>query len=88
MLPFRVYTWIKGSSMEDETMCYEIERRTRHTSTRQLQDTQMPKITPKETPVRSDAVKAESAFSRCLQIVVQSVKPEKPSAKAKEREKA
>jgi hypothetical protein len=69
-------------------MCYEIERRTRRTATRQHQDTQLPKITPRETPVRSGAVEAESAFSRWLQSVVQSVKPEQPSAKPKEREKA
>jgi hypothetical protein len=69
--------------MEDKAMCYEIERLTRRTSTRQHQDTQMPKITPRETPVRSGAVAAESAFSRWLHNVVQSVKPEKHSAKSK-----
>ena len=69
-------------------MCYEIERLTRRTQTRQLQDTQMSKITPKEPPVRSGTVEAESAFSRWLHSVVQSIKPEKQSVKPKEREKA
>jgi len=74
--------------MEDKAMCYEIERRTRRTQTRQHQDTQMPKITAEETPVRSGAVAVESAFSRWLHSVVQSIKPEKHSARPKEREKA
>ena len=69
-------------------MCYEIERLTRRTPTRQLQDTQMPKITPEETSVGGGGVAAESAFSRWLHNVVQSVKPEKHSARPKEREKA
>lgn len=69
-------------------MCYEIERLTRRTPTRQHQDTQIPKITPEETPVRGGTGETESAFGRWLQSVMQSVKPEKHSAKSKEREEA
>lgn len=69
-------------------MCYEVRRLTRRTPTRQLQDTQIPKITSEETSVRSRGGEAESAFGHWLHNVVRSVKPEKHSAKPKEGEEA
>ena len=68
-------------------MCYKIERLTRRTQTRQLHDTQMPKIPAEETRVRRGAVETESAFGRWLHGMVRSAKLQKQHP-TQEREKA